>query len=525
MTWGNRGRAIVVALLAIGVGLVVPSEASAGEWPTTPPAQICGNTEILDGPSTAPAGAVTVPAGDNNDLFFDFRTPDQTFWFAPGVHTMGNDVFGQIEPGPGTTFIGAPGAIFDGQGVNMFAFTQHAPNVTISHLTIRNFNAPQDQGVVNHDGAADWTVEYNTIADNNGAGLMAGSNNTYRFNCIKDNGQYGINACCGTDSPTGDIQNWVLDHNEIVGNNADDWENQVPGCGCSGGVKFWINKDVTVTNNWVHDNRGVGLWLDNNNRGFVVEHNLIEDNDAQALFIEAGYDARVRYNLFRRNAFVEGRRFADRGNTFAVGAIYVSESGSPAGYGLKTSPMLISENSFQDNWGGVVLWENADRYCSSQAHTHPPYCTIKTDLYDDAQCETTVENDIPDGIDKYLCRWSTENIVVENNEFGIDKAAIGASCVGADYCGITGLFSNYGSFDEFAGFEIPWRLTFLQQNVFRNNHYTGDWKFAGFETTRPDGARVTWQDWTAPAPEIPDEYTSDNRPTTFGQDQGSTYAG
>lgn len=57
----------------------------------------------------------------------------------------------------------------------------------------------------------------------------------------------------------------------------------------------------------------------------MIEHNLIEDNDDQALFIEAGYDARVRYNTMRRNS----------------------------------------------------------------------------------QCEAEVENDIPDGIDKYRCRWST----------------------------------------------------------------------------------------------------------------------
>lgn len=519
-----------IALVASGLAVTSPAATAAeppvlatSAAPTVSPAPICGNAAVLDGPATPPDNATVVEPGNNNNLFFDFRAAGGTFWFAPGVHMMDADQFGQIEPGPGTTFIGAPGAIFDGQGINRAAFTQGAANVTIKHLTITGFVAGQDQGVVNKDAAPGWKVLNNTIIGNKGAGLMAGRDNVYRDNCIKDNGQYGINACCGGHSEADDIANFVLDRNEIVGNNTDDWETQVPGCGCSGGVKFWINRNVTVTNNWVHDNRGVALWLDNNNRGFVIENNLIEDNDDQALFIEAGYDARVRFNTMRGNAIVAGKKKADRGDTFPVGAVYVSEAGSPAGYGLPTSPMVISDNVLTDNWGGVILWENPDRYCSSEAHTHPPFCTIKTNLYDDAMCETAVENDIPDTLDKYRCRWSTENIVVENNAFTIDKAAVGASCVGANYCGLNGVFSNWGSFDEFPGYTIPWRLTFQQGIVFRTNHYVGDWWFAGFQQVRPDGDRVSWANWTAPAPPVPDVFTHDNRPVTFGQDQGSTY--
>jgi parallel beta-helix repeat protein len=516
--------ALVATVVVFVAGFMILTSKAAATWPETPPAQICGNNAILGGgPTSAPAGAIVVPAGDNSNI--NFQQDNKTYWFASGVHTLGTDQYSQIAPGDNSTFVGAPGAILDGQNLNNYAFTQKSTGVTIRYLTIRNFKAPRDEGVVNHDAATGWTIEYSTITNNKGAGLMVGSNNLYRYNCMKDNGQYAINGCCGGDTAATDIQNWTLDHNEITGNNTDDWESQVEGCGCTGGVKFWLNKNVTVTNNWVHHNKGAGFWLDNNNSGFIIENNYINDNDAQAIFTEAGYDARIRYNNIKNNAIVEGKIFAARGDPFPIGAIYVSEAGSPAGYGLLTHPMVISNNNFENNWGGINLWENADRYSGSSAHTHVSGTIKMGNLYDDAECDGASDT-IPLSVaDKYDCRWSTENVIVENNTFSIDKATLGTGCVGTDYCGINGIFANVGTYPEFSGYEIPWKITFQQGNIFRNNTYTGDWKFAGFQTTRQDGSRVPWGNWTAAAPSVPNDFQGDPHPATFGQDVGSTLNG
>ena len=72
----------------------------------------------------------------------------------------------------------------------------------------------------------------------------------------------------------------------IVGNNTGDWESRISGCGCTGGGKFWDVRNVRVTNNYVHDNKSVGLWADTNDNNFLFEGNWIENNDGEAIFWE-----------------------------------------------------------------------------------------------------------------------------------------------------------------------------------------------------------------------------------------------
>ncbi len=181
-----RARALVgygaaLALLAAGlavVGITDPSAlktstASGSSAPSSPPVTVCGNAALLTGPSSAPAGAVTVPAGDNSAMFSGTLPASTTYWFAPGTHTLGTGEYSQIDAGNNDTFIGGPGAIIDGQDKNDFAIAGAGTNVTIEYLTIENFTAPQSQGAVNQNLSSGWVVENSTIQDNpNGAGVM-----------------------------------------------------------------------------------------------------------------------------------------------------------------------------------------------------------------------------------------------------------------------------------------------------------------------------------------------------------------
>jgi hypothetical protein len=228
----------------------------AGMGPSAPPARICGNAAILGGgPMSASAGAVTVPAGSNAGV--DFSQPHTTYWFAPGVHTLGSGQYTQILPGRGSTYVGAPGAILDGQHDNLYAFGGSATGVTISYLTVQNFGGEgdnQDQGVVNVNSASGWTVDHSTLKDNAGAGIMLGSHNTLSHDCLADNQQYGFNAY----SPDGPVD-LVLKNNEIAGNDTLQLGGAFSRLRCTGGGKFWDVKNAVIENNWIHDNHSVGL--------------------------------------------------------------------------------------------------------------------------------------------------------------------------------------------------------------------------------------------------------------------------
>ena len=167
-----RAGAVIMAsfvVVAAAVGLTWAGLRPAGQHAQEPAdpaasgaahaassAPVCGNKSVLGGgPVYAPAGAVTVPAGDNSAV--DWGRSGTTYWFAPGTHTLGAGQFTQIMPGAGARFIGAPGAVIDGEHVNLYAFGGSAPGVRISFLTVRDFGANggnQNQGVVNHDSAS-----------------------------------------------------------------------------------------------------------------------------------------------------------------------------------------------------------------------------------------------------------------------------------------------------------------------------------------------------------------------------------
>jgi hypothetical protein len=477
----------------------VADPALSAQSPAPPPVRVCGNKAILEGgPASPPRGSIVIPAGDDSATVLAHNwtiQPHMMYWFARGRHTLGAGQFGQIIPADGDIFVGAPGAILDGRHANLYAFTQRASNVTIRYLTIRNFGAPggnSGQGVVNSGMGSGWRIDHVTVRDNAGAGVMLGSNNVLAYSCLKNNGEYGFQA--GGSHIT-------VKHNEIVGNNTDDWEIRQPGCGCSGGAKFWGVNQAEITRNYVHDNLGPGLWADTDNRGFNVARNYFADNESEGFIYESSYNLRLADNTFVRNALIAGPRLTG----FPDSAVFISESGSDSRVpGPFRKTLAITGNTFIDNWGGVVLWEDADRFCGSPANTSADECT----LVDPKVVTKRSCNDANIAKEPYYngCRWKTQNVLVSRNYFNFDPSKISPKCTPEKYCGFNGIFSEWGSQPSWSPYQdrvVEDHITFAQNNRFKANRYSGPWQFM----VREQGNAVSWATW---------------RGTPYHQDAGST---
>ena len=477
--------------------------AHGGSAPKSPTATWC-ESRFKDPYPRAPVGAVTIPVGDDSHtaIAANYTTkPNTVYWFAPGVHTLGISRYAQIQAAPGDTFIGAPGAILDGQGKNNYAFEMNtgykasvATGVTIEYLTVESFTAGQGMSVVGQGGYDGWTIRYNLVKDNpNGAGIALGSNSTITDNCMTHNGEYGFISF--------QSRNITLTDNEISYNDEAGAYDHPGGinCGCAGGGKFWQTLGATVTGNYVHDNGDPGLWADTDNAGFNISSNYIANNYAEGIMYEISYNAQITDNTLIGNDVGAGRH--NDTPDFPGSAIYISESGSdPRVHTDYSRQFLIAGNVLTNNWGGVTLYDSGYRSCGISSDA---VCTlIDPSVYTLVSCAKNLPTATPSGNPDYYdnCRWKTQNVMVRNNSFNFDPSALGATCAnaianpgGTTECGYNALFATYGTTAPYKAWVVPNAVSSHQNNHFEDNAYNGPWRFVAFV----QGNFCTWSKWTA----------------------------
>ena len=154
----------------------------------------------------------------------------------------------QVRPDPpadGDTYVGAPGAVLNGQNVNEYAFIGgdqdlSDENVAIEYLTIENFNPNQGGGAVNGNGDNGWTEKYDLMKDNSpGAAMMLGGDNVVADNCLTQNGEYGFNGYSFVDGTFGSTFSGGATNITFTGNDVSDNNTQKTQAGVEGGGKFW----------------------------------------------------------------------------------------------------------------------------------------------------------------------------------------------------------------------------------------------------------------------------------------------
>jgi parallel beta-helix repeat protein len=185
---------------------------------------------------------------------------------------------------------------FAWQGIGVGAY-----DVVIKGVTVEKFATSLQAAVI--QGGRGWLVEGVEARLNHAAGI--GGATRMRNNYVHDNGQAGL----GGSGPM------TVAGNEIA------WNNYARVCPCweAGGAKWANGSNVSVTGNYVHDNRGPGLWTDGSENHITIARNRIERNADAGVLLEISYDARVSHNVVRRNG-TPGRGWCQ------TGGIVVAES-------------------------------------------------------------------------------------------------------------------------------------------------------------------------------------------------------
>jgi parallel beta-helix repeat protein len=516
--------------------------------------------------------------------------PNTVYYILPGVHYSSfqadtNDAFvGGLAKGVHSVLSGAYSTT-QHEAIATNATIGNQPGVVIEYLTIEDFTPDGQAAAINQNSDTNWTIRYDTITHNvPGAGIIAGTNNVLRSNCLTQNGQYGFQSTTvtnvGQDKLTTGPYNVTVIGNEIsyndtcdfaglITNKAIGWVNHNPvpaqyrnshcgtvvGNGNQGGFKLWKTNGVTIKDNYIHNNWGPGIWADTNNANTTITGNRITDNESVAVIEEVSYNFAITDNYIAGNDITAGW-----GNSgFPAPAIYISESGSDREFGgipacseksCAKQPSYVRESAIQgnvlsNNGGGIFLWQNSNRYCSSgidgtctlvdggssgpfsiaSCAANLPTATLNLTTYRGNKTGSPAE-DWWDG-----CMWKTENVSVTDNQIDFNPAAV-PHCNKTAWpdCGANGSFSEYGGPSSSpGGWAIPTSITFFQNDVWSRNAYKGPSFFYAWNQGSGDNP-VSWARWTG-ALSAGDKCSSASERQSgycegpFGQDKGSTYQG
>jgi len=252
--------------LWVASGPSVPGQVYPGICDAAHPACIYPEDFYIDNkPLFRVLSSTSVVSGS---CFFDYA--DAKIYFAddPTGH--------QVEVSAArTAFEGAPA----GTPVN---------NITIKNLIVEKYAIPAQMGAIGDQFIGqNWLVQDNEVRLNHGTGIRADAGGRILGNYVHDNGELGIGG------------NFIalVDSNEMAFNN-------YAGVSCGfecGGAKFIAPTGIVVTNNYVHDNLGDGLWDDIDSENVLYDHNTVLNNWYVGISHEISGTAQITNNIVKGN--------------------------------------------------------------------------------------------------------------------------------------------------------------------------------------------------------------------------------
>ena len=242
--------------------------------------------------------------------------------------------------------------------------------VAVEYLNISDDRHSTDATIYTGSG---WTIKYDNIHDGNGSpglgvAIGDGDRSLIEYNCLSKMGDYGLNI--GGVDP-------IFEYNEIYDTNY----NADPGCGCSGGGKWWgsLNADI-VGNAFVDDGPGgsAPIWLDNGNAGTLIRGNYFYRDYGSSVLSETGYNLKITGNLFVDSGWGTGSGTC---GSNCGGTVNLNTSGGLNVPGSRyENTVAVSGNQFINDWIGLDIWQSGQRSCEDSGEGGPGPGT------DDAYC-------------------------------------------------------------------------------------------------------------------------------------------
>ena len=321
-----------------------------------------------------PAGAVVVSTSQNlNDLSRRAR-PGPRSGCPPARTSSATAPFAQVIPKEGNRYIGAPGAVLDGrQAEPVRVHRLRDRDVTIKQPDRPELRSPRGtttRAWSTTTPADGWTIEHSTIQDNSGAGADGRRPpDVVRGNCLREQRPVRLQRLQGRASVTG----IVVEGNEIAGQ-----QHRRLGA-ARDGLRLHRRRQVlggrtapTSAATGCTTTAAPGCGPTPTTTTSCIEGNYIEDNDGRGARSTRPATTRSSGTTrFAATDSVKGRAGQPRRHS-RPRRVYMSESGGDQRVRARTDKIEISGTCFTDNWSGMILWENADRFCrNSPANTSP----------------------------------------------------------------------------------------------------------------------------------------------------------
>ena len=253
------------------------------------------------------------------------------------------------------------------------------------------------------EGTTGWVIDNNEVSYNAEYGIRIGNSTKVTNNRVHHNKRLNV---AGTGNGT------LVASNEIAfGNYLNAFNTNFE----AGGTKFAYTDGLTLRDNYVHDNVGVGIHVDEQNINTIIENNRVDKNGSEGIAIEISYKTTIRGNTVTNNGWADPRnRYSYLWN---------------AGIGVHASPNVeIYNNTVSGNYCGIVAIEQNR---SSDVAKYGPHVVQNLYVHDNVVTQTNMprngsELSVGGGVATDIS-GNTAVFTSRNNRFVNNKYTLGAN--------------------------------------------------------------------------------------------------